>query len=560
MSAYPRPRLWRVLFVIVAVSGPGSVTRANPALQGYLNHESLTQRLVELDQSELVTLQSIGKSHGGRNIWLLTVGPGTGPAIAVVGNLQSGHLAGGEICLRMAQRLVALSATDETVRKLLSERTFYFLPRPDPDGCEKSFVGPWRLPAGNGRRTDDDRDFQFGEDPPEDLDGDGWITSMRVEDETGSHIPLPEDPRLMIVADRNKNERGTHRILVEGVDNDGDESWNEDAGDGVALDRNFPFRYQPFEAHHGPNAVSEPESRAIADFFHDRTNIALVLSFSTEENLLHPWKPNPDRERQRIKTSILGADAPALEYISNDYKQKLGSSEGPGGTDSQGTFASWIYFHLGKWSLSARGWSIPKVELGADEKPPNDKRGADEWNALRWYGKQERDGFSAWKSVDHPDFPNRKVEVGGFRPFFLLNPPADQLDGIAEKHTQFLLGLPTLMARSAIAEKRVEVLGGNVVRITAKSVNRGFLATMPEMGQVNGQPIQLQIELRAPAETVFLRGSPRQRVPRLSGNGGNQETHWLIRLPNSEPVKMSIELTAPTVDTSRAEIEIKPPS
>jgi hypothetical protein len=83
---------------------------------------------------------------------------------------------------------------------------------------------------------------------------------------------------------------------------------------------------------------------------------------------------------------------------------------------------------------------------------------------------------------------------------------------------------------------------------------------MPEMGQVNGQPIQLQIELRAPAETVFLRGSPRQRVPRLSGNGGNQETHWLIRLPNSEPVKMSIELTAPTVDTSRAEIEIKPPS
>jgi len=548
------------LTATLALTLSAPVATANPALQGYLNHESLTQQLVELDQSELVTLQSIGKSHGGRNIWLLTVGQGTGPAIAVVGNLQAGHLAGGEICLRMAQKLVALSAHDEMVRKLLSERTFYFLPRPDPDACEKSFIGPWRLPAGNGRRTDDDRDFQFGEDPPEDLDGDGWITSMRIEDETGGFIPHPEDPRLMISADRNKNERGMYRILVEGIDNDRDESWNEDAGDGVGLDRNFPFRFQPFEPHHGPNAVSEPESRAIADFFHDRTNIAIVLSFSPEENLLNPWKPNADRERQRIKSAVLGADAPGLEYISNDYKQKLGSTEGPAGTDNRGTFASWIYFHLGKWSLSARGWSVPKVELLPDEKAASDKRGADEWNALRWLAKQERDGFAPWKRIDHPDFPNRKVEVGGFRPFYLLNPPANQLDGIAEKHAQFLIGLPALMARLAIAETRVEVLGGNVVRVTAKSVNRGFLAAMPEMGQVNGQPIQLQIELHAPEQTVFLRGSKRQRVPRLTGNGGSHETSWLIRLPNAEPVKLSIDLAAPTVDTSRAEIEIKPSS
>ena len=50
---------------------------------------------------------------------------------------------------------------------------------------------PFREPAGNARKTDDDRDFEFGEDPPEDLNGDGWITQMRIEARQAPicHIP-----------------------------------------------------------------------------------------------------------------------------------------------------------------------------------------------------------------------------------------------------------------------------------------------------------------------------------------------------------------------------------
>ena len=107
----------------------------NPALEGYANHEAFSGRVKELDASDLVAVSSLGKSVGRRDVWLLTIGTGKTeekPAIAIVGNVQGSHLAGGEIALRMAKKLVEKAKTDEAIRKLLEEQTFYFIPRPDP--------------------------------------------------------------------------------------------------------------------------------------------------------------------------------------------------------------------------------------------------------------------------------------------------------------------------------------------------------------------------------------------------------------------------------------------
>jgi len=47
-------------------------------------------------------------------------------------------------------------------------------------------------------------------------------------------------------------------------------------------------------------------------------------------------------------------------------------------------------------------------------------------------------------------FPDRKVEVGGFVPFLRLNPPADQLDPLAEKHLKFLQLVAERLSRLSI--------------------------------------------------------------------------------------------------------------
>lgn len=147
-------------------------TSANPALEGYANQQQLAAAIAELERSDLVSVSSLGKSLSGREITLLTIAAGEAhqkPGIAIVGNVQSAHLVGGELAVRIARQLVAKADGEEATKKLLERFAFYIIPRPDPDGAEKCFGRPFREPAGNARRTDDDRDFEFGEDPPEDL-------------------------------------------------------------------------------------------------------------------------------------------------------------------------------------------------------------------------------------------------------------------------------------------------------------------------------------------------------------------------------------------------------
>jgi hypothetical protein len=333
----------------------------------------------------------------------------------------------------------------------------------------------------------------------------------------------------------------------------------------VALNRNFTFGYRPFSAAAGANAVSEPESRVLADFLHDRPNIAVVFSFSTEDNLFHPWKPDGQKERNRIKTTVLASDASLLEHVAAEYKKVHGGSDCPAPPEAAGSFGQWAYFHYGRWSLSARGWWVPKVEPPKQDepasddknKPADDKRGSDERNVLIWLATEKLDGFAEWKAIDHPDFPGRKVEVGGFRPFYQLNPPSKELELLADKHAQFLAMIPRWLPELAITDKKGEALGGGVHRISLTVVNRGLLPTMPEMGQVNGEFYPLQVELALPQGAVLVQGDARGRLPRIEGSGGKAERTWLVRFPGDVPVKIDVRVFAPAVGSASAEIPLK---
>lgn len=539
---------------------------ANPALEGYANQAQFAEQVQQLDRFDHVQVRSLGKSIGGRDIWVLTLGFGEvdrRPAVAVIGNVHGPHLAGGELALRMARQLAEQAEKDEAVKKLLTERTIYFIPRPTSDASEKCFQAPYRERAGNDRKTDDDRDFQAGEDPPNDLNGDGWITQMRIEDVTGTWMPHPDDERILIQVDRSKNERGRWRVLVEGTDDDKDEQWNEDPGDGVALNRNLPFRYETFAVATGANAVSEPESRFLVDFLFDHPNIGLVLSFSPDDNLFHPWKPNQQAEQARIKTTVLSADAPLFEFLAGEYRKIHGGSDLPETSPQRGSFPPWAYFHYGRWSLTARGWWVPKVDPpkpaeGAEaKKPSGEKRGAEELNVLRWLEREKIDGFVNWTAVEHPDFPGKKVEVGGFKPFYRLNPPAKELDALAEKHVKYLTALPQWLPQLSITESKAENLGGGTVRISATVANTAYLPTMPEMGRVNGEAFPLLVELVLPKDTVFLQGDARGRLPRLEGSGGKAERTWLVRFSGEIPKSLELKVSAPSIGTASQMIEIK---
>jgi hypothetical protein len=581
---------------LVAVALVSALIAGKPAIEGYNDFSAMSAELKELAKSEICDVTSLAKSPGAREVWLLTIGRGEvdkKPAILVLGNVEAPHLVGSELAVRVARDLVKRGESDDkAARELFDRVTFYVIPRPNPDGSEAFFTEPRHERAGNARKTDDDRDHSTGEDPPDDLNGDGLITMMRVEDLAGKHRPHPDDPRVMIEAHAKKNERGEFTLYVEGRDDDRDESFNEDGAGGVSFNRNFTFKYPYFKTGAGPNQVSEPETRALAEFAYDHPNIAAVFCFTPEDNLMHPWKSGSDQGR--IRTSIQSADADLMNFIAEKYREIHGGKDAPNSPSGQGSASEWAYYHFGRWSLAARGWWIPKVEAekkSEDDKPADvpksdatkegedskaaekksddkakksdekakksDERSAELVNALRWFEREKIDGFVAWEGIEHPDFEGKKLEIGGFKPFVLLNPPAKELDSLAEKHSRFLVELAGRLPQLKITESKTESLGGGVYRITATVVNTGFLPTMSEMGRISGTPYPLQAELQLPDGVTFIQNTPRREISPLSGSGGKAELLWLVRAGDDKPVTGKIVVYAPAVGRAESAIELR---
>lgn len=567
-------------------------------LEGYLNYEKFAERVQALGKTDGVKVSSYGKSGQGRELFVIEFDPSeemitvelsddskpappgqprtriivtppisTKPAWVVVGSIQPDHPLGSELALRMAEELVTKAGKDEAIKALLKKVTLFIIPRPDPDGLEKCFDKPLQLSKGNGRKTDDDRDFSFGEDPAEDLNKDGMITLMRVEDESSAHRSHPDDPRVMFEIDSKKKELAQWRILSEGVDNDGDEQFNEDGSGGVSLNRNFTFHYPPFQPHSGPNAVSESESRDLAKFLFDRTQIAGVLTFTSEDNLFHPWKHDGGKDKGNIRNTIAASDESVLGRLAEEFRELHGGKDCPGSPTGNGSFAEWAYFHFGRWSFASRGWWVPKVEEEKKEEPADgekredkpaekEKRGAEDFIALRWLAKEKIDGFVDWKAIEHPGFPGKKVEVGGFKPFVLTQPPVSELDGLASKHLKFLTATVEQMPELALVDTKIEPLGGKTFRITTNVVNRGQIPTAPEMGVVAEQAPPIQVAVDVHFRDKFLLGSPRMTIPRLKGQGDKAEKTWIIRFNDEVPEVLWIRAWAVNVGLVEQEIKL----
>ena len=400
-------------------------------------------------------------------------------------------------------------------------------------------------------------------------------------------MPHADDPRILIKADPAKHERGRYKVYLEGRDNDGDELFNEDGAGGVAFNRNFPFGYAFFEPGAGPHQVSEIETRAVADFAYAHGNIAAVLCFSLEDNLWQPWKPAAEGEKAGPKNLIARADAAYLDRLAEQYRTLYGAKDAPPSAIAQGSFARWAYFHFGRWSLCTRGWFVPAPAPAAgkaasaeksdraperakepaengkpadkpDEKTVDkaaDERGRSEVATLAWLTQRGVDAFVPWKVVDHPDFPGKKVEVGGFRPGALVNPPASELDALARTHLEFVGRLASSLPRIEIAEVKEDDLGRGLFRVTAKVLNAGDLPTMAAMGKQSEQPQPLQLAIEMPEGSRLFGQPTRVKIEPLAG-GETAKHAWLVQIPKAKPMVVTVKVWSPSVGSDSKTITL----
>ena len=220
----------------------------------YFDQDEVTDVLKTLHKAypDLTELETIGKSAEGNDIWALTVtnernGDDLGkPAIYVDGAIHGNEIQATEVCLYTAWQLLDKYGEWDRVTELVDRVVFYIIPTVNVDSRTRFFSDPGNYNIGRSARMphDDDHDGLVDEDAPEDIDGDGMITQMRIADPFGRHRSDPEDARVMVRV--KPGEQGEWTLLgTEGIDNDGDGRVNEDGPGYVDMNRSFGFTWQP---------------------------------------------------------------------------------------------------------------------------------------------------------------------------------------------------------------------------------------------------------------------------------------------------------------------------
>lgn len=514
--------------------------------QGYGNHAKQASRLEALARSypKYAKLQSLVKTAGGRDVWQLTLGSGKvdeKPAIVVVGGVEGSHLLGTEIAIGFAETILSNSSSD-SVKSLLEKTTFYIFPNMSPDAMEQFFQPVKYERQGNATATDEDRDGQTNEDGYDDLNGDGRITWMRVESPVGEYKIHPDDPRILVKADLSKGERGQYLVFPEGMDNDKDGQFNEDGEGGVYFNRNFTYKHPSFTPGAGEIPVSELETRALADYLFERYNVHAVLSFGANNNLSTPVSFNPQGVAQTIITGWYEADAKVNSMVSDLYNKTTGYKDPPKGGQTGGDFYAWGYYHFGRYSFSTPGWWVPKTKA---DSARNEKAftledpGA---NFLRWAGQQGlTDVFAEWKTIQHPDFPGQKVEVGGLAPFSMATPPYKLVPDIVKKNSSFIVKLASLQPELDVVNLKTEKIGNGLTRITVDVINKGAMASHSKIGERSYWVKRVNVKFNTAKNQTIISGKKSQLLNALEGNSA-QTLSWLVKGTG----KSSVEVGSPT--------------
>ena len=525
------------------------------AQSGYSNFTQQTNRINALAKNypQFAKLRSLTKTAGGKDIWQLTIGTGnmeSKPAIVIAGGIEGNFLIGMELAIGFAENLLQGSNTD-SIKALLNKTTFYVFPNMSPDAMEQYFASLQYERQGNASSTDDDRDGKTNEDDFDDLDGNGKITLMRIESPVGEYKTHPDDPRVMIKADLNKNEKGKYLLLSEGADNDKDGVFNEDGEGGVWFNRNFSYKVPSFTQGSGEFAVSEKETRALLDYLFDQFNVFAVVSFGSNNNLSSPYTYNAATANQPLIGSWLQQDVKVDSMVSDLYNKTVSMKDAHKSTATGGDFLSWAYYHYGRYSFSTPGWWVPKTK-------PDSTKGEKAFtvedataNYLRWASQQGIASFTDWKAIQHPDFPGQKVEVGGVDPFVMINPPYKLVPDLVKKHTNFLVKLAAAQPELDIINVNTEKVGGGLTRITVDIINKGALAAHSKLGERSYWVKRINVKVISSGNQSVISGKKIQVLNSLEGYS-SQKLTWLIKGTG----KLTIEAGSPTTGSKSIDVTL----
>lgn len=506
----------------------------------YLLYDELTEALHALakEYGGLCRVESIGKSHEGREIWLAELtssatGPASEkPAFWVDGNTHAGEVTGSMAALYLIETLLEGHGYDEEITRLLDRQAFYILPRLSPDGAERYLTTPHTLRATVRPWPEPEEEPGLH---PEDINGDGHILQMRVEDESGEWRASEKDERLLIPRGPDEFGGTYYRLYREGLfkDYDGFERKIARPLYGIDMNRQYPYSWRGEDEQKGagPYPLSEPEARAHVEALLERKNVFSVHTYHTFCGaILRPFSDRPDSEMPDHDLAVYralgerGTELTGYPNLSVYHDFRYHPKE-----VMTGAFDDWAYSEYGVPVFTVELWSLAK-EAGVEVEDfieffryPSEEA---QLKMLAFSDKElDGEGFVPWTPFEHPQLG--RVEIGGWKTKFTFqNPPPKFLEKECEKVARFAFAHARAAPRLE-ADLKTERLAPDLRRLELTVENTGYLPTnVTRVAADKKLAKPVEVELGLPRGATLVSGEERQELGHLSGRSALASGPW----------------------------------
>lgn len=522
-----------------------------PRFDFWYSYDELTDWLHRAAQvaPDLCSLTSLGATPEGRDIWMLEItdcasgSPQDKPVFLVHANIHAKELAGTTCALQLIHSLLSGEAEGVDLRSLLSEVAFCVVPRLNPDGAEfalttggeiRSRLEEHRLPNGL---------YQH------DVDGDGWILSMRIQRPDGDLKLSPDDPRLLVPREPTDRDGLFYRLYPEGLIHDYDGGDFAYHARGHDFNRNWPanWRQEHEQGGAGDYPFSEPEMAALARFVYSHPSIFGVLGFhcGTSAILSPPSTGSEDDISPRDREVFRQLNERASELTGFGPRATINyRHDGQPPINLRGHSADWGYQHMGLFHYEIELGNIYNAAGVSEEQffgaDPRDRH-LFERDAIRYHDEHPQYGiFVDWHPCNHPQLG--PVEIGGWKRFWLINPDLDRLrERIAPGSAQFIIEYADRRPRLEISEVTTDRFG-DIFRIRARVTNSGAFAT-----NITDRALQLrslkpvEVEL-LPGDAELLSRHRHLTLGHLPAHARSHECEWFVRA--ADPMQVTIQARA----------------
>jgi murein tripeptide amidase MpaA len=482
------------------------------------------------DYPSLVSIESIGKTYEGRTLWALTLtntetGPASEkPAAFVDANIHAGEVTGCATVLWLLNHLISTHGTDAHITRLLDQTALYAVPAIMLDGMERYLTTPNRMRS--SVRPYPEAEAQEGL-IRQDLDGDGNILQMRIKDPSGAWKPSLDDERVMVRREPDEMEGEFYFVLPEGMIKDWDGGAVKLAPDlyGLDLNRNFPHQWAPEWQQKGAGELplSEPETRALAEFLVSHPNIYTTQHFHTwSAVILRPSSGQPNEDLPKFDLKVYKAIGKMCEEetgykcvsifhdFAYDKKKPI-----------TGAVLDWVYSTFGAFAYSTELWSLPRkagIEITDFIAWGQDHPAEDDIAMARTLDETVGgEGVTPWTTFSHLQLG--EVEIGGWDyKFAWQKPPGPLLEEVTASNAGFVIRQMGTAPRIVFGQTTVEPLGGGMYRVAAIVQNTGFLPTyVSERGEETGRIKPVKVTLDVTGGSTIVSGKREQELGHLDG-------------------------------------------